>query len=113
MRLAAFLAATILVFTAAAPQALEPRQLNEKLFEAAKKGRTDEAIGFLRQGASVKARDRFGNTALLRNMSQCRNISLLRCPNLWRCITQPWWNRFQSRCTPCSAHFFGLVTQPW
>ena len=65
MRLAAFLAATILVFTAAAPQALEPRQLNEKLFEAAKKGRTDEAIDFLRQGASVEARDRFGNTALL------------------------------------------------
>ncbi len=72
MRLAAILAATILVFCAAAPGfapaaapgALEPRQLNEKLFEAAKKGRTDEAIGFLRQGASVKARDRFGNTAL-------------------------------------------------
>ena len=43
----------------------EFRQSNQRLFEAAKKGRIEELVTSLRDGASIKARDRFGNTALL------------------------------------------------
>ncbi len=43
----------------------ESRQLNELLFEAAEKGLTDDVKTLLSEGASVEARDRFGNTALL------------------------------------------------
>ncbi|MCH8237607.1 MAG: ankyrin repeat domain-containing protein, partial [Proteobacteria bacterium] len=44
---------------------IDPRQLNFQLFEAAKKGRTTDVALYLKHGASIKARDRFGNTALL------------------------------------------------
>ncbi len=44
----------------------EFRQINELLFEAADRGLTDEVKSLLADGASVQARDRFGNTALLR-----------------------------------------------
>ena len=43
----------------------DARQLNFQLFEAAKKGRTGDVQLYLKHGASIKARDRFGNTALL------------------------------------------------
>jgi len=41
------------------------RDLNFDLFEAAKEGKSEQAIDLLEQGASVKARDRFGNSAFL------------------------------------------------
>ena len=41
------------------------RDLNFDLFEAAKKGKSEQVIDLLEQGASVKARDRFGNSAIL------------------------------------------------
>mgnify|MGYP003307955041 CR=1 FL=1 len=40
------------------------RQLNFKLFDACKKGKIKLITKLLKQGASVKARNRFGNTAL-------------------------------------------------
>ncbi len=43
----------------------EFRVLNLRLFEAAEKGETEQVVQFLAEGASVKGRDRFGNTALL------------------------------------------------
>ena len=43
----------------------DPRQLNFQLFEAAKKGRTRDVTLYLKHGASINARDRFGNPALL------------------------------------------------
>ena len=43
----------------------EFRQLNQRLFEAAKMGYEEEVLTYLNAGASVKGRDRFGNTALL------------------------------------------------
>jgi len=43
----------------------DARQLNFQLFEAAKKGRTNDVKLYLKHGASIKARDRFGNTAFL------------------------------------------------
>ena len=43
----------------------EFRQLNRHLFESAKKGYVKALEKYLDAGASVKARDRFGNTALL------------------------------------------------
>ena len=43
----------------------DPRQLNFQLFESAKKGRTRDVLLYLKHGAAIKARDRFGNTALL------------------------------------------------
>ncbi len=42
----------------------DARQLNFLLFDAAKKGRTVEVISLLKQGASVTARERIGNTAM-------------------------------------------------
>ena len=41
------------------------RDLNFDLFEAAKKGKSEQVIDLLEQGASVKARNRFGNSAFL------------------------------------------------
>lgn len=41
------------------------RRMNFDLFEASKEGRTDAVKALLAQGASVKARNRFGNTALI------------------------------------------------
>ncbi|MFQ5955549.1 MAG: ankyrin repeat domain-containing protein [Kiloniellales bacterium] len=62
---AALLATTTLVLLASFAHGEEFRQLNFLLFEAAQNGRTEEVVELLKQGASVEARDRFGNTALL------------------------------------------------
>jgi len=43
----------------------ESRQFNQLMFEAAKKGLTEDVKILLTKGASVEARDRIGNTALL------------------------------------------------
>ena len=43
------------------------RQLNFQLFDASKEGNVKSMTKLLKQGASVKARNRFGNTALLRS----------------------------------------------
>ncbi len=63
------------------PQArgAEFRQLNLRLFDAAEKGDTAMIADLLAEGASVEARDRFGNTALLRaaRTGRTRTIKVL------------------------------------
>ena len=64
-RLAMVAMAMGLLAGATGAAAQDYRQLNFALFDAAKEGRTQQVIGLLEQGASLAARNRFGNTALL------------------------------------------------
>lgn len=60
-----FLTCIVILSGADAGAATDLRTLNLSLLEAAKKGQSTIIASKLREGASVHARDRFGNTALI------------------------------------------------
>ena len=49
------------------------RDINTALFDVIKRGRSNDALALLQQGANIEARDRFGNTALLLAASTARS----------------------------------------
>ena len=49
------------------------RDLNTALFDHIKRGRSEESLALLQQGANIEARDRSGNTALLLAASTARS----------------------------------------